>query len=190
MHEGEYVTSSPVRRGCVRFARAYQSAILPLDRDNEYGLFGKSDSEQFPVPKDRAKIVRIDWDVPTFQAVSGEGQRTGRNGRALSRTISGNSLDLHFFPSLYSDIPLTTGMPPAVTVRGVVLDLYRERVMPALRACAAPVRWLAEARKIPHSRLRTAYQASRSVFRRLYSVDGTTLLTRRGLSPSTHEATA
>ena len=190
MLEGVYATGSPVRRGRVRLVWAYQRAVLALGHENEYGLFVENDSEQFPLRKDRAKIVRVGCDVPTFRAVSGEGRCTGRDVRALGRTISRNSYDLYFSPSLYTSMPLSSDLPPAVAVRGVVIDLSQDRVMPTLRARRGPVHWLADPRKIPHSQLRTVFQATDSVFQRLHSVDGTALLTRRGLSPSTHGATA
>jgi len=132
--EGVYATGSPVRRGRVRLVWAYQRAVLALGHENEYGLFVENDSEQFPLRKDRAKIVRVGCDVPTFRAVSGEGRCTGRDVRALGRTISRNSYDLYFSPSLYTSMPLSSDLPPAVAVRGVVIDLSQDRVMPTLRA--------------------------------------------------------
>jgi hypothetical protein len=44
--------------------------------------------------------------------------------------------------------------------------------------------------KIPLSDLRSVNEASGSVFRRLYRVDGSALLAWMGLSPSTHGAIA
>jgi hypothetical protein len=211
MRDGVYATCWLVRRRCGRFAGAFLTAVLALDRENEYVLFVDSDSEEFPLPEDRAKIARVVCDVPTFKAASADGRRALRDVWAMSRAISRETFDLFFFPSVYSYVPVTSGVPQIVTVHDVISDLHPELVFPTLRsklfwrakvklvsAQARVVltvseysrRCLAEHMKIPLSQLRTVNEASDSVFRRLYRVDGTALLARLGLSPSTHGAIA
>ncbi len=192
------------RRGYGRFTRALLTAALALDRDNEYVFFVDDDREEFPLPKDRVEVVRVRVGVPTVKAASANGHRSFRDVHALSRAIHGEKVDLFFFPSVYSYVPLASSLPQIVTVHDVIAELYPKLVFPSLRAklfwrakvklgCAQARivltvseysrRCLMERLKIAPSRLRVVHEASDPAFRRLERVDGGALLARLGLPP-------
>ena len=204
MRIGVDATCWPVRRGYGRFTRALLTAALAIDRKNEYVFFVDSDSREFPLPQTRAEIRRVASTVPAFTAAAANGRRALRDIWSLSRAISREPVDLFFFPSVYSYVPVTNAVPKIVTVHDIISDLYPELVFPTLRsklfwrakvkiACAQARmiltvseysrRCLSDYMKIPAAKLRSVNEASDPVFERLKIVDGNALLARLGLSP-------
>jgi len=204
MRIGVDATCWPVRRGYGRFTRALLTAALAIDRKNEYVFFVDSDSREFPLPQTRAEIRRVASTVPASTAAAANGRRALRDIWSLSRAISREPVDLFFFPSVYSYVPVTNAVPKIVTVHDIISDLYPELVFPTLRsklfwrakvkiACAQARmiltvseysrRCLADYMKIPAAQLRSVNEASDPVFERLKVVDGNALLARLGLSP-------
>src|SRR5712692_308209 len=204
MRIGVDATCWATRRGYGRFLRALLTATLAIDRENEYTFFIDSKNEEFPLPTHRAEVIRADCGVPTSKAAGADGRRSLRDMWSLSRTINRQKLDLFFFPSVYSYVPLRRGLPKIVAVHDVIPELYPKLVFPTLRsklywrakvklACAQAKliltvseysrRCLADYMKIPPSRLRCVNEASDPVFQRLKAADGRALLARLGLSP-------
>jgi len=203
MRIGVDATCWPVRRGYGRFTRALLTAALAIDRKNEYVFFVDSDSQEFPLPHTRAEIRRVASTVPASTAAAANGRRALRDIWSLSRAISREPVDLFFFPSVYSYVPVSNTVPKIVTVHDIISDLYPELVFPTLRsklfwrakvklACAQARmiltvseysrRCLADYMKIPAAQLRSVNEASDPIFERLAVVDGNVLLTRLGLS--------
>jgi glycosyltransferase involved in cell wall biosynthesis len=192
------------RRGYGRFLRSLLQATLAIDRENEYVFFVDSDSAEFPLPESRVEVIRVASGVPTTKAASADGRRALGDMWALSRAIGAEKLDLFFFPSVYSYVPLLSRLPKIVTVHDVIPELFPEMVFPTLRsklnwrakmkmACAQARiiltvseysrRCLAEHLGLAPSRLRVVNEASDPVFRRLERPDGSALLARLGLPP-------
>ncbi|HEV8525675.1 MAG TPA: glycosyltransferase family 1 protein [Terriglobales bacterium] len=121
------------RRGYGRFARALLSAVLELDRSNQYVFFADDDSPEFPFPA-CVELVRVRTGVPTVKAAAAEGHRGVKDLWTISRVISGANLDLVFFPSIYSYVPLTSSVPKLVTIHDVIPELYPELVFPTLQS--------------------------------------------------------
>jgi hypothetical protein len=126
--DGVYATCWAVRRGCGRFDQAFLTAVLELDRENEYVLFVDSDSEEFPLPQERPRIARVVCGEPSFKADARPG--VWASSRATGREI----FDLVFISSVYSWVPITSGVPRIVTVHDVLSGLHPERVFPTLRS--------------------------------------------------------
>lgn len=206
MRIGVDATCWSVRRGYGRFARALLTAALAVDPESEYIFFTDGETEEFPLPDGRAEIVRVRCGVPTTKAAAADGRRALSDMWSLSRAISKRKLDVFFFPSVYSYVPITSGVPILVTVHDIISDLYPELVFPTLRsklfwrakvklACAQArlvltvseysQRCLVEHMKIPAAQLRVVNEASDPVFRPLAHADGAALLGRLGLSPDT-----
>jgi glycosyltransferase involved in cell wall biosynthesis len=192
------------RRGYGRFTRALLTATLAVDSENDYVFFVDDDGIEFPLPKDRVEVVRVPVTVPAATAASASGHRSLRDIHAWRRTIHAEKLDLFFFPSVYSYVPLMSSLPQIVTVHDTIAELLPELVFPSFRgklfwrakvkiACAQARivltvseysrRCLVDRLKIAPSRLRVVSEASDPIFRRTDQVDGTPVLALLGLSP-------
>jgi len=121
------------RRGYGRFARALLTATLAVDRSNHYVFFTDQPAEEFPLPQ-TVEVVRVTAGVPTLQAAAANGRRSLGDMWAVSRAISGRKLDLFFFPSVYSYVPLTSSTPELVTIHDVIPELFPQMVFPTWRA--------------------------------------------------------
>jgi glycosyltransferase involved in cell wall biosynthesis len=189
------------RRGYGRFARALLAATLAAGRKNEYIFFLDSPSEEFPLPEG-VEVVRVSADVPTVKAAGANGSRSVRDMWAMSRAISGQKLDLFFFPSVYSYVPLFAGVPQIVTIHDVIPELFPELVFPTRRSklfwrakvtlgvAQAKVvltvseyskQRLAETLKIPAGRMRVVNEASDPAFHKVENPQPTPLLEKLGL---------
>ncbi len=133
MHIGVDATCWTNRRGYGRVARALLTAALETDPDNHYVFFTDDRAAEFPFPAG-AEVIPVRARVPTVRAAGADGYRSPRDMWAMSRAISSTPLDLIFFPSIYSYVPLTTRTPKIVTIHDVIPELYPELVFPSARA--------------------------------------------------------
>lgn len=189
------------RRGYGRFARALLSAVLAVDRENEYVFFTDSACDEFPMPAN-IEVVRAAAGVPTIRAAAANGRRSLRDLWTVSRAIASRRLDLIFFPSVYSYVPVMRSVPELVTIHDVIPELFPQLVFPTRRsklfwqakvklACRRAHRVLtvseysrkcvAEQFKLPASRLRVVNEASDPAFRRLDRPDRAALAARLGM---------
>ena len=121
------------RRGYGRFTRALLNATLALDRGNQYTFFTDLAEDEFPVPAG-VEMVRVTGGVPTIKAAGAQGYRSLGDIWALSRAISARPLDVFFFPSVYSYVPLLSRVPQLVTIHDVIPERFPELVFPNLRS--------------------------------------------------------
>lgn len=192
------------RRGYGRFTRSLMSAAVALDRASEYVFFTDAHADEFPMPEG-VEVIRIPVRVPTIKAAAADGRRSLHDLWAASRTISRQKLDVLFFPSVYSYVPVTSSSPTLVTLHDAIPTLFPELIFPTLRAqlfWRAKVRLacmqarlvvtiseysrrcLVEHLRIAPSRIRVVNEASSPGFRRIENLDGKALLTRLALSPA------
>lgn len=202
MRVGVDATCWGSRRGYGRFLRSLLQATLATDRQNDYVFFADSDSPEFPLPERRVEIIRVPCGIPTAKAASADGRRALGDMWTLGRAIDAEKLDLFFFPSVYSYVPLLSKLPKIVTVHDVIPERFPKMVFPTLRsklnwrakmkmACAQARiiltvseysrRCLAEDLGLAPSRLRVVNEASDPIFRRLEHPDGSLLFERLGL---------
>jgi glycosyltransferase involved in cell wall biosynthesis len=175
------------RRGYGRFLRALLTAVLEVDRENRYIFFLDDESSEFPVPSG-VEVVHVAARVPTVRAAASNGSRSLGDMWAMSRAIRAQPLDLFFFPSVYSYVPLLGSTPQLVVIHDVIPELFPELVFPSLRSklfWTAKVKlacWqaklvltvseysrkrLAEVLKLDLSRLRVVPEAGAPAFHRL-----------------------
>lgn len=190
------------RRGYGRFTRCLLTALADVDRDNDYVFFIDHQSEEFPLA-DGIDVIRVDASKPAVEAAAANGRRSLADISAMRRAIRREKLDLMFFPSVYSYVPLATPAPKLVTIHDVIPKLYPELVFPTLRSkvfWGAKVwlgcvqarlvitvsdyasRCLAEHMRIPRARLRVVNEASEPVFHRLERPDAPRLWGKLGVS--------
>lgn len=186
------------RRGYGRFVRVLLNATLEVDRANRYVFFLDDDSAEFPPPAG-VEIVRVKTAIPTVQAAAANGSRSLSDMWAMSRAISTRPLDVFFFPSVYSYVPLFSRVPKLVAIHDVIPELFPELVFPTLRsklfwrakvrlACAQAARIvtvseysrqrLAEVLKLDPEEVRVVPEAGAPAFRRLDTVDDAALAAR------------
>lgn len=191
------------RRGYGRFVRALLTTALEIDRVNQYRFFLDDDSEEFP-PPGGVEIVRVKAAVPTVQAAAANGSRSLGDMWAMSRAISAHPLDVFFFPSVYSFVPVFSRVPKLVAIHDVIPELFPELVFPTLRsklfwrakvklACAQATRVitvseysrrrLAEVLKLDPAEVRVVPEAGAPAFRRLEAVDDAALAARLKIPP-------
>ena len=186
------------RRGYGRFVRALLTAALQIDRVNQYVFFLDDDSAEFPPPPG-VEVVRVKASVPTVQAAAADGSRSVLDMWAMSRAISACPLDVFFFPSVYSFVPVFSRVPRLVAIHDVIPELFPELVFPSVRAklfwrakvklaCAQATRVLtvseysrqrlAEVLKLDPAEIRVVPEAGAPQFRRMASVDDGALALR------------
>ncbi len=193
------------RRGYGRFTRGLLQALLTIDHQNHYVFFVDEEPKEFLLPEG-VEVVRIAAEVPTARAAAANGHRSLKDLWAAGHAISEQKLDLVYFPSLYSYVPLVSAVPKLVTIHDAIPELFPELVFPTWRSklfwrvkaklgCVQARlvltvsdysrRCLIEQLKIPPARLRVVSEASDPAFRPLKRPDGRMLYARWGLSPET-----
>ena len=186
------------RRGYGRFVRALLTAALEIDRANQYVFFLDDGSAEFPPPPG-VEVVRVKASVPTIQAAAADGSRSVLDMWAMSRAISACPLDVFFFPSVYSFVPIFSRVPRLVAIHDVIPELFPELVFPSVRAklfwrakvklaCAQATRVLtvseysrqrlAEVLKLDPAEIRVVPEAGAPQFRRMDSIDDAALALR------------
>jgi len=186
------------RRGYGRFVRALLTATLEIDRVNQYVFFLDDDCAEFPPPPG-VEVIRVKASVPTVQAAAADGSRSVLDMWAMSRAISACPLDVFFFPSVYSFVPVFSRVPRLVAIHDVIPELFPELVFPSVRAklfwrakvklaCAQATRVLtvseysrqrlAEVLKLDPAEIRVVPEAGAPQFRRMASVDDAAIALR------------
>ncbi|NDQ58624.1 MAG: glycosyltransferase family 4 protein [Acidipila sp.] len=186
------------RRGYGRFVRALLTAALEIDRVNQYVFFLDDASAEFPPPAG-VEVIRVKASVPTIQAAAADGSRSVLDMWAMSRAISACPLDIFFFPSVYSFVPLFSRVPRLVAIHDVIPELFPELVFPSVRAklfwrakvklaCTQATRVLtvseysrqrlAEVLKLDPAEIRVVPEAGAPQFRRMDSIDDAALALR------------
>ncbi len=121
------------KRGFGRFTRELLRALVSIDQKNSYIFFVDRDTAAkatFP-PSVELSIA------PTLQspieAASSEGRRSLKDLWALTRQVQNYSLDLFFFPAVYSYFPVLNRTKMIVTIHDMIPDLHPSQVFPNRR---------------------------------------------------------
>jgi len=191
------------RRGYGRYTRALLTALLELDKQNHYTFFTDYESEEFPLPSG-AEVCRIATTVPTIQAAGADSRRSLRDLWAVAQAIRRANVEVIFFPSEYTYVPVLTKTPQVVTLHDATSELVPEMVFPNLRArllfgakkrlavrlarilltvSEYSRRRLGEKLGIPLERLRVVGEAPDPIFRPLESSSSGEALARWGIPP-------
>jgi glycosyltransferase involved in cell wall biosynthesis len=173
------------RRGYGRFTRALMTTVVSLDRQNHYTLFTDDEASEFPLPQE-VEEIRIRSSVPTVRAAAADGRRSLKDLWAARQAMDKQKVDLIFFPSIYSYVPLANRAPKLVTVHDTIAELFPKLIFPTWRSkffwntkvklgCAQARlvltvseysrRCLTEVLKVSSSRIRVVNEASDPVFR-------------------------
>jgi len=203
MRIGVDVTCWSNRRGYGRYTRALLTALLESDNENHYTFFADYESEEFPLPSG-VEVSRIATTVPTIQAAGADTRRSLHDLWAVAQAIRRANVEVIFFPSEYTYVPVITKTPQVVTLHDATSELVPEMVFPNLRArflfgvkkrlavrlarilltvSEYSRRRLREKLGIPLERLRVVGEAPDPVFRPLDSSCASEALARWGIPP-------
>ena len=125
------------RRGYGRYTRELVRTLVRVDRDNEYWLFLDAEtarrSEDLP---DGAHRVVVGTARPAAEAAAASGRRSARDLWAMRSAVArrSGSLDLFYFPSVYTFFPLGRRPKVVVTVHDTIAERHPEMVFPTWRS--------------------------------------------------------
>lgn len=109
-------------RGFGRFTRELLGAVAALNTDDEFVLFSDrqtADEAAFP---DGWRVVVGDTREAASRAASADGRRSLRDVWVMRRAVQRETLDLMFFPAVYSYFPVAGRMPCLVTFHDVIAE--------------------------------------------------------------------
>jgi glycosyltransferase involved in cell wall biosynthesis len=133
MRIGVDATCWPHRRGYGRFTRALLTEALKLDQKNQYTFFVDHDSAEFPLPNN-VEVCRVAMSVPTIQAAGAHSSRSIADLWTMAQAMRNAPIDLIYFPSAYSFVPLFPKFPVVVTIHDAIPEMFPELVFPTFRS--------------------------------------------------------
>lgn len=133
MHVGVDATCWQNTRGYGRHARALLNALIKVDQENQYIFFIDSNEYLSDLPGS-VQQKRIQANAPTVVAASANGNRSPRDMWRMARAMSGASLDLLFFPTIYSYVPVVSRAKKIVMIHDVIAEKYPHLTMPGIRS--------------------------------------------------------
>ncbi len=150
MYIGVDATCWQNNRGYGRHARALLSTLVQLDTENRYTFYLDSveNSETLP-PQAEARWVST--SAPTVRAASSNGHRSIRDMWQMSRALSDVRLDLIFFPTVYSYVPVLSRAKKILMIHDIIADKFPHLTLPSRtgrffwNAKSALGRWQADA---------------------------------------------
>ena len=116
-------------RGYGRFVRELLPPLLLEDDHNEYVLFADEHTgpELESLPAER---VLLPTSQPQAEAASARGQRRVGDMWRMGRAAAQASLDIMYFPSVYSFYPVPGQTPVAVAIHDVIPERHGDVVFP------------------------------------------------------------
>ncbi len=132
MHIGVDATCWQNTRGYGRHARALLGALVKLDKENHYTFFMDSSENSEDLPP-AVEQTMIHANAPTVVAASANGHRSPRDMWRMARAMSGAALDLLFFPTIYSYVPVVSRAKKIVMIHDVIAETYPDLTMPGRR---------------------------------------------------------
>ena len=120
-------------RGYGRFTRELVRTLVNLDPRNEYVLFVSPFAIGDPLLPN-ARIVKVQTRYAPSTAASADGYRSPQDMWAFTRAMATARLDLVFFPSVYSFVPVLQPRRVVVTVHDVIPERFPQLVFKNARA--------------------------------------------------------
>ena len=119
-------------RGFGRFTRELLKAMFTAPNGNEFCLF----VDRQPVPdmiQPGVDVVMVNTDRHVTESAVASGSRSLRDLYAFSRAVSKQSLDVMFFPAVYSWFPVRRRLPVVVTLHDAIAEHYPDLIFPDFR---------------------------------------------------------
>ncbi len=133
MHIGVDATCWENTRGYGRHSRALLTALVNSDEKNRFTFFTDSLVRMEGLPS-TVVVNSIRANEPTVVAASANGHRSARDMWRVAHAMSGAKLDLLFFPTIYSYVPVISRAKKLVMIHDVIAETYPELTMPRMTA--------------------------------------------------------
>lgn len=192
------------QRGYGRFTREIITALLGLDRPYTYSLFLNRDTARDDLPAG-LDVIEVPTAIRSALAASADSNRTAGDMWAFTAAIARAPVDLIFFPSVYSFVPLLPRhVPLIVGIHDTIAEMFPGHVFNSTRArlfwtCktqlavrqAARILTVSEHARlgvqshfgIPPAKIRVTHEAAAAAFRRMRESDVAAALERTGIAP-------
>ncbi len=121
------------KRGFGRFTRELLCALVALDRENDYIFFVDRDTATKATLPTTVEVSIAPTHISPIEAASAEGRRSLRDIWALTRQVRDYTLDLFFFPAVYSYFPILNRTKVVLTIHDMIPDLHPSEVFPNRR---------------------------------------------------------
>ncbi len=150
MHIGIDATCWQNNRGYGRHARALLSTLVQLDTENRYTFYLDSVENSDTLPP-QAEARWVSTSAPTVRAASSNGHRSIGDMWQMSRALSDARLDLIFFPTVYSYVPVLSRAKKILMIHDIIADKFPHLTLPSRtgrffwNAKSALGRWQADA---------------------------------------------
>lgn len=118
------------KRGYGRQARSLLRAMVRLDTESRYVFFLDSPEHSASLPPE-AEVRLVRSSTPTVLAASSDGHRSIRDMWDMSRALSGSDLDLLFFPTVYSYVPVFSRAKKIVMIHDIIAETFPELTLPS-----------------------------------------------------------
>ena len=118
-------------RGYGRHARSLLSTVLRLDEENHYTFFTDSSEIVEALPA-AAEVRLIKATEPTATAASANGHRSYSDLWRMSLAMSRADVDLLFFPTVYSYVPVMTRAKKIVMIHDIIAETFPQLTLPRL----------------------------------------------------------
>jgi glycosyltransferase involved in cell wall biosynthesis len=116
------------RRGYGRYARSLLSALAQRDDGDRYVLFLDRETAAAPdLPASFERVV-VPTRLPPAQAASASGRRDVMDLWRMAWAVARSSLDVFFFPSVYTFFPLLRPIRTLVTIHDVIAEHHPQMV--------------------------------------------------------------
>ncbi len=123
------------RRGFGRFARGLLTAMFEESQGHRFCLFVDR-APDAAMLRPNVDIVRVNPSRPVTEAAVASGSRSVRDLWAFTSAASRQSMDLMFFPAVYSWFPMRPGVPIVVTLHDAIAEHFPELIFPGRKGRA------------------------------------------------------
>ena len=130
MHIGVDACCWSNRRGFGRFTRELLTALSKIDDRNEYWFFVDQQTTIENQFSQNVRLVTVPTQVAPTQAASSSGRRSISDLLKMTRAVAKHSLDLFFFPAIYSYFPVWNRAKIAVTIHDMTPARFARSVFP------------------------------------------------------------
>jgi glycosyltransferase involved in cell wall biosynthesis len=120
-------------RGFGRFTRELLDALFQLESDHRFVLFADQplpDLSRFA----NVSVVLVETARPTTVAAVADSRRSVFDMFRMYRAVAATSLDMMFFPAVYSWFPLPRKLPSMVTLHDAIAEHYPKLIFSTWRS--------------------------------------------------------
>jgi glycosyltransferase involved in cell wall biosynthesis len=116
-------------RGFGRFTRDLLTAMFELDSEHHFFLFVDQPLHELSA-FGNVTVVQVAASRPTTEAAVADSRRSVFDIYELYRAVANTTLDIMFFPAVYSWFPVPRNLPSIVTIHDAIAEHYPKLIFP------------------------------------------------------------